>query len=111
MELAFATRNLRTMCEDLNVAEDVLGTPVADQLKARLADMRAADNVEEFVGLGIPSVVPRESGTVTVELSQGYRIVMRSNHQPGRRSHERAEDWRLVRRVQVLSIDRTQDDR
>jgi hypothetical protein len=106
MELAFATRDLRTLCEDLSVAQDVLGTSVADQLKARLADMRAADNVEEFMGLGIPGVMPLDPDAVTVELSQGYRIVMRSNHEVGPRRPENAEEWRRVRRVQILSIDR-----
>jgi hypothetical protein len=106
MELAFATRDLRTLCEDLSVAQDVVGMAVADQLRARLADLRAADNVEEFMGLGIPGVGPPDGGLLTVELSQGYRIVMKSNHDVGRRSPDHTEEWRRVRRVQILSIDR-----
>lgn len=104
MEIAFATRDLRAMCEDLNIAQDVIGMSVADQLRARLADMRAADNVEELLGLGVTGV-RIESNRLTVELAQGYRIVLRSNHEVGRRGPERPE-WRNVRRVQVLTVDK-----
>lgn len=105
MELAFATRDLRALCEDFGVAEDVLGAPAAEQLKARLADIRAADNVEELMGLGIPGVTLEDGEVVTIDLSQGYRMVVKSNHEAAV-PPEPARAWRRVHRLQVLSIDR-----
>jgi hypothetical protein len=100
MELAFATRDLRALCEDLDVARDVLGTPAADQLRARLADLRASDSVEEFLNLGLSGVGVVEA-TVTVELAHGRRMILRPNHfEAGE-----ATEWRRVRRVQVIRID------
>jgi hypothetical protein len=101
MELAFATRDLRALCEDLDVARDVLGTPAADQLKARLADMRASDNIQEFLDLGLPGVTIVNESTLTVDLSQGHRIFLKPNHP---RTEANAE-WKHVRRVQVVQIE------
>jgi hypothetical protein len=104
MEVAFNTRNLRTLCEDLGVARDLLGMPAADQLKARLADLRASDNVQEFLDLGLNGVELSASGALTVELSQGHRMLVMSNQRTGRGRPEPVEELRDLRRVQVIQI-------
>jgi hypothetical protein len=106
MELAFATRDLRTLCENSDVARDVFGTPAADQLKARLADLRASDNLQEFLKLGLPGVGVAKT-IVTIELSQGRRMLLKSNHRPP----GEATEWQRVRRVQVIAIDEEVESR
>ena len=105
MELAFASRRLRAMCEDLEVARRELGAPVAAQLKARIADLRAADNVGDLV-LGVVPVASDATVGVTVDLSQGYRMVITSNHGTTPSDESGDVDWQRVRRVEVVAIDR-----
>lgn len=55
MQLAFETKRLRDICENEERAADELGTKVAEQLKRRLADLRAAESIEEMPNIVKPS--------------------------------------------------------
>ena len=104
MELAFWSRALRAVCEDTAVARRSLDAPVAEQLRGRLADLRAADNVAELP-LETTLTLVDGAATVTVDLSQGYRMVLTSNHPTPPSDVE--IDWRRVRRLQVMAIERS----
>jgi hypothetical protein len=48
LELAFETKLLREICESEQKARQELGIKVAEALKRRLADLRAATSVEDL---------------------------------------------------------------
>lgn len=105
LELAFATRVLRALCEDEVRAAEELGDNVAKALRTRVADLRAASHP-----LDIPVGQPRlgtgvDAEHVFIELSDGYRLVLRCNHPKAPRSQDGMIAWNQVDRVQILRIE------
>ena len=48
MELTFATKEIRDICEKKEVAEKEFGEDVALDLRTRIADIRASENLADF---------------------------------------------------------------
>jgi proteic killer suppression protein len=104
LELAFANRSLRTLCESRAQAERHLGRAVAQKLRRRLSDLRAATNVKDLIA-GRPGEVGHgRLGHVAVELTSDSRLVFCSNHVVLPVLATGDVDWEKVRRVKILSI-------
>lgn len=103
VEFAFATKLLREVCENRAIAERQLGPRVAARLRARLADLQAATNVGDLVA-GRPHEIDNGQ-RLAFELSEGFRLVLGSNHNVVPRRNSPAVDWRRVSRVQILKIE------
>jgi len=103
LQLAFSTKVLRDLCECAAKAEAAFGTQVAATLRARLADLRAAETVVDVIA-GKPADVPEEPGVMSLSLGGPIRLVFRSNHN---RTPEIAGrvDWSRVTRIQLLRIE------
>lgn len=102
MELAFDSRALRTMCESETVAKRNLGTKVAETLKHRLGDLRAATSINEVI-VGQPRLLDAEQ--MVIDLCDGYHIIFSANHPKKPISEDGALDWTKVSRVKILRID------
>ena len=105
LELAFATRALRSACEDAAYAEAVYGPVVAEALVGRLADLRAAGHPLE-----LPFAEPRPAAGgnpehVVVSLAAGRSLVIAANHAKPPRAASGAIAWECVSRVIVLRLE------
>ena len=103
MELAFGTKQLRTVCEEDTAAEVAYGLSVSGQLRRRLADLRAARSLVELV-VGRPTVDPTDEHVLIVDLCDGFVLRLRVNHLDPPRDQVAAIEWGRVRRLQVVSI-------
>jgi len=75
MELDFASKRLRSVCEDERRAQRQLGGVGARKLRARISDLRAAKTVSDLV-VGNPHPLKRErDGQYSVRLDGGCRLV------------------------------------
>jgi hypothetical protein len=105
LELAFATKALRTLCEDQVEAAEELGDKLARVLRNRVADLRAANHPLDLP-VGQPRVgTGHESENVLVDLTDGYRLVLRCNHLTPPRARDGTIVWNRVSRVQLLRIE------
>ncbi len=104
LELAFAERNLRRLCEREAVAKLAFGPEVAAALKARIADLNAADTASDLP-YPLNAEVGSQPATVLLALVDGFQIRLRSNHQQ-HRAIDGVPDWSTVRRVQITAIGR-----
>ena len=110
LELAFESRSLRTICESESNAKCELGSTVAEVLKHRLADLRAATSVNDLV-----AGQPRERDGVNqqkemvVELCDGYRIAFEANHRKNPMKETDILDWAKVSRIKILRIETDHD--
>jgi hypothetical protein len=107
VELAFATRNLRSICEDSIKARNTLGDDVAEHLRSRIADLRAAESVDELVA-GRPTTTKGADPRLTIRLGGGVVLSCRPNHASPPRLDDEL-DWPRVRRLQVVAIAPTED--
>lgn len=104
LELAFAKKSLRTLCEDEIRARRDLGDELASALRRRLADMRAASCVRDLVTGRPRGLRSGRAGYMAVDLCNGYQLVFCVNHsaipmQAG------SIDWSRVKRIRIIGIE------
>lgn len=100
--ISFRTKALRTICEIRARAESTFGPGPAAVLRRRLADMRAAETVEDLL-VGRPRNLSDGSDRMVIDLGAKHRLVFSANHPPS--SDRRSLDWSTVRRVKILDIE------
>jgi len=109
VELAFETKSVRRLCESRVQADRQLGAAVAEKLRRRLSDLRAATSVKDLVA-GKPRTLARgPQPLLAVKLGEGARLLFRPNHtvMPVLASGE--ADWSSVTRVKIVRIERDDD--
>jgi hypothetical protein len=107
LELAFATKSIRLLCERQSRAERELGMKAAQGLRRRLADLVAANSFSDLVA-GKPQPVEGDQHMrMAVNLGGGFRMIVTANHNviPALKNGE--VDWSKVRRIQILQIEAT----
>jgi proteic killer suppression protein len=104
LELAFETKELRDICENEAEAKREFGDAVAEVLKHRLADLDAAISPRDLI-VGNPRLGPGIHA-MTVDLSEGYRLVFTPNHPHNPTTAAGSTDWEKVSRVRILKIGR-----
>ena len=106
LEISFETKDLRDLCEDELLATQSLGPAVAEALKRRLADIRAADSIHDVLA-GHPEVGRYKNfDCYRFELAGGQRLTVIGNHVTPRANAVGAADWERVRRVRVMPLEK-----
>lgn len=102
MEIAFDTLSLRILCENEEKAKIKFGPHIAQNLKKRLADLRAATNIYDVVA-GNPQTFGKNKSQMQIELSNGFQIILSANH-PVNPMNDGSVDWHNVSRIKVVRI-------
>lgn len=104
MNITFKRNADRKLAEDGSAAVKKLGPDCARQLRARLADLNAAQVVGELVA-GQPHPLKGDKlGKFAVRLSGGQRLVLEAADDPVPTTAESHIDWPRVSRVHVIFI-------
>lgn len=104
VEIAFAKKPLRQLCESERTARRALGATVAERLKRRLADLRAANCVKDLVAGRPRELHSAPAGQIAVELGEGFQLIFSPNHSVIPLMHGTRVDWSKVNRVKIISI-------
>lgn len=104
MELAFADKSTRDICEIQLKAEHVLGLLVAKSLRARLADLREADSPLDIVAGNPETLTSIAPGRISISLGEGYRLVYCANHVSNPINGAGEVEWHLVERIKILEV-------
>ena len=101
LELAFATKALRDICESEATAKEKLGAKVADALKRRLSDFQSIGTFDE-----LPFTKPKKnSKNVIFDLPEGHRLVVTAGHKTNPTNTDGKIDWTKVTRLQIVRIE------
>jgi hypothetical protein len=100
VEVTFATRGLRTVCEDLPAGS--LPPAIADALRERIADLRAALSAKDLLG-GV-TMTPGPPPEIVLDLADGAVLRCDVAHRLLPRDGSGELRWALVRRVKVVEI-------
>lgn len=103
MELAFESKSLRVICESEAQAKLELGASVAEILKHRLADLRAATSSKDLVA-GNPRVTA-DGQHMIIDVGDAHRIVFKANHVNCPTTNTKEVDWARVSRIKILRIE------
>jgi toxin HigB-1 len=106
LEIAFAEKSDRLLCENEAIAERKLGKKVAEKLKRRLADLRAATNVKDIV-VGKPRELDgKHHREITLKVCEGYGLIFCANHIVNPSLKSGGIDWSRVSRIKILRIEK-----
>ena len=109
LELAFESLKLRTICEGPTEAEAEFGPEVAESLRHRLADMRAATSIHDLLAGQPHALEPTELQQMAVALDHGYRLIFCANHVNNPKAESGRVDWKRVSRIKIMRIERDHD--
>ena len=105
MELAFATKSLREVCESAAKAKLRLGPKVVEKLSRRLADLRAAVSVSDLIAGRPHELEVARQRRIALDLGEGYRMTFCANHAVLPKLKLGKIDWSKVSRVKILRIE------
>jgi hypothetical protein len=109
MEIAFHSLALRSVCVSEAKSIGIYGVDVAQSLKRRLADLRAADSIHELSVWNIAEV-PGSGGTAMyIELSAGFRLTFRANHSKMPMAADGKPSWSNITRIKLMKIEKIND--
>lgn len=102
MELSFANRLLRELSESSAKADRKFGLEVANNVRLRLADLRAATSVHDLLVGEF-----RETGEkqITLDVCAGVQIIFCPNHNAVSKLESGAIDWARVSRIKIVRIE------
>lgn len=104
LEIAFSEKADRLLCENGAIAERKLGTKVAEKLKRRLADLRAASSIKDIVAGKPRELLVMNLPQIAVELCDGYFLFFSANHNKNPLLPSGNIDWAHVSRIKILRI-------
>ena len=104
MNILYLTDDLEKLCTDKRKAKKKLGNDGFKKLRARLADIKAAQQVTELVaGTPHPLKGDRE-GQFALRLDKGKRLVFKPAHEPIPQKEDGSTDWDRVTAVRIIYI-------
>lgn len=110
LELAFANKEIRTLCLSGHLAEEDLGRQLASLLRRRLADLSAMANVSELSAMpwGFQELDKYDSRCL-IKLSHGYALFFESGHRKAPHLENGIINWSKVRRIKILGVEKRND--
>jgi len=106
LELAFANKSIRSLCESETLAAKALGVRVAKQLIGRLADLLAIQGVHELVAGNPCELDGALHGHMSITLCDGFKIVFCANHSAKHVHKAGKVDWSKVTRIKIIEVKR-----
>lgn len=104
LEVAFQSRELRSVCESPARAKRELGELASAALRRYLADLEAVETVAELSEMGLSfENCAKKIGAVRFPLGDGLYLNCEVNHRSVPRNGEQV-DWTKVMRLKVTSI-------
>jgi|SRR6266436_6154314 len=105
VELAFATIELRGICESRRRATTALGFDAARELEQRLADLSALATVRDLFDLFADDIIDRSPSERSVRLRAGYDLVFCAGHVDVPLAEDGSPDWTKVSRIRILALE------
>lgn len=107
MEIAFGSRKVEKLCNSAKEMRAKLGDRNAKVLQQRLAEIKAADTLDDLGKL--PAARCHElkadrEGQLAVDLMHPKRLVFEPDHNPIPKKDDGGLDWGKVTRVLVVEI-------
>lgn len=107
MEITFISRKLQKVCNSEKEMRARFGKPLAERLQQRLAELTAADTLEDIRRL--PSARCHElsqdrKGQLAVDVVHPKRLIFEPDHNPVPRKPDGGLDWPHVTSIRVIEI-------
>jgi hypothetical protein len=105
VELAFATVELRSICENRRRATTVVGAGSARELSQRLADLIALETVADFTDLFPEDILDRSPTERALCLNGGHDLIFCAGHVQVPMTEDGGTDWTKVSRIRIIALE------
>jgi hypothetical protein len=109
VELAFASLELRNICESRRRATNLLGAEAAHELAQRLADLSAFATAAELADLFPSDIVDRSPSERVLRLRTGHDLVFCAGHVDVPVREDGLTDWTRVSRLRIIAVEARHD--
>lgn len=107
LEISFANKQLREICENETVAKEVYGDLCAKKLFSRLSDLRASETIYDVLA-GNPTKV--NALEISITLDNKSKLIITANHISNPLTDKNEIDWDRVSRIKIIDIERGGSD-
>ena len=104
VDLAFASLELRSICESRRLATNQLGSESAYELTQRLADISASPTASELANLFPDDIVDRSPSERAFRLER-HDLVFRAGHVNVPVLEDGSTDWTKVSRLRIIALE------
>lgn len=106
IEIEFSTKKLKKACSSDKAMRGRWGDELAKKLRRRLADLEAADSLDEMRNLPgrCHELTGDLDGSLAVDLKHPYRLIFRPNHKPTPTKDDGGLDWSQVTKILVTDV-------
>lgn len=104
MELAFSSKEIRRICQNSEVAEELFGKETSAELKHRLSDLRSGRTVYDLPRSILEKSEFNGGEAYLVEISREYCLKFIPNHVETPQNCDGAVDWHRVYRIKIEEI-------
>lgn len=104
MELAFATKKLREICESDILALHHFTVDIVSILKIRLADLRAISSIHELPTGDPAPIIYFEQNCMEIALISNENIIVKANHNSNPILDNGDLDWSRISRIKIMCI-------
>lgn len=101
LEISFAERHLRDICENETKATETFGEACSKILFSRLSDLRAAETIYDVVA-GNPTAISKSE--FSIDLDKKLKLIIKANHSSNPLINNTEIDWARVSRIKIISI-------
>ena len=109
MEVTYATKEIRRLCEEEKYQLKRLGKKRSSRLQNRVNELRAKENVSELQ-LGRPHELTGDrAGQYSVDLDKQMRLLFEPSEHPAPSHPAGGIDWQQVKCIRIFGIEDTHD--
>ena len=106
MEISFATRKLKQLCESEKELRKAYGSAGTKKAMRRLSDLRAAGTLQDMRNLPgrIHELTGHRDGQLGIDLARGWRLILTPTNGWPTEKAEGAHVWTTIDAVTLLEI-------
>lgn len=107
MNIGFRTKRLQKTCSNLKEGERKLGSECAKKLRLRMADLQAAQCLEDCRNLPgrLHELKGDRAGELAFDLKQPHRLVLVPDHDPVPEKESGGINWTLITDILIHEIE------
>ena len=109
MEVTYATKEIRRLCEEEKYQLKRLGRKRSSRLKNRLNELRAFEQVSDLLKGRPHELTGNRSGQYSVDLDKQMRLLVEPSEHPAPSHPAGGIDWQQVKSICILGIEDTHE--
>jgi len=112
LDIVFGSKKFKKECNDQKLLIKSYGEVMAKRIGRRLADLRAADNLEtmRYLPGRCHELRGSRAYSLSLDLEHPYRLIFEPEHEPLPRKADGGLNWSQVTVIRIIGVEDTHDN-